>query len=310
MGGERDDAPAQLAALEAELRDERAQFALAERAACIGYWRLSLRDNHYAWSPGMYRIFGIDRSEKAPDPERVIEKIEPEDVRVINERISTAIRTRSPFYYRSRARDAGPVQIVDTHGEVELGPDGRVVAVVGVCQDVTRQVEAETKRAKAEERYRLMMEEASDIIMLHTADGRVEFASAALERLLGRTIREFDDKGYLHMVHPDDRAEAEKLAIRPKPGETRTATYRVRHAAGHYVWIEATTRSVHDEATGEFLHVVGVSRDVTARREQEIAMEIAREAAETANRAKSAFLANDESTNCARRSMPSWDLPT
>ncbi|HTW35936.1 MAG TPA: ATP-binding protein [Rhizomicrobium sp.] len=290
---ESDKTAARVAALEAELRNERAQFALAERAARVAYWRYCLADRRIVWSPGMYRLLGIDPALQSPSHDWLMNQVQPEDAALVEEKIANAIRTRSPFYYRTHARDPNSaIQIVETHGEVEIGPDGRVVSVIGVCHDITKQVVAETKRAEAEERYRVMMEEASDIIMLHAAGGRVEFASAALERILGRTLREFDDTGYLAIVHPDDREEAEKVSRRPPPGETYTATYRARHRDGHYVWIEVTTRSVFDEATGEFRHVVAVSRDVSERKRQELEMRAAREAAEAANRAKSAFLAN------------------
>jgi PAS domain S-box-containing protein len=284
---------ARIAALEAELRNERAQFALAERAARVGYWRFCLVTNKLTWSPGMYRLLDADPNSRAPDHAWLMSQVVPEDVIMVEEKIATAIRTRSPFWYLTRTRDpASPIHIVETHGEVEIGPDGRVISVIGVCHDVTKQVRAETARAQAEHRYRIMMEEASDIVMLHGPQGRVEFASAALGRILGRTLREFDATGYLAIVHPEDRAEAEKISRRPPRGETYTATYRARHADGHYVWIEATTRSVFDEQTGEFQHVVAVSRDVSERKRQELEMKAAREAAEAANRAKSAFLAN------------------
>jgi len=284
---------ARIAELETELRSERAQFALAERAAGVGYWQSFLTDGHVTWSPGMYRLLGVDPAQQTPDNEWLQSQIRPEDVVVLQRKIFEAIRTRAPFYYRTHARypDAS-AQIVDTHGEVEVGPDGRVVSVIGVCHDVTKQVIAESARAQAEKRNRIMMEEASDIIMLYGEGGRVEFVSSALERILGRTIREFDYRGYLGMVHPEDRAEAEEIATRPSPGETKTATYRVRHAEGHYVWFEVTIRSVFDEETGEFRHIVAVSRDISERKFQEIEMRAAREAAETANRAKSSFLAN------------------
>jgi PAS domain S-box-containing protein len=293
MAENKSDRDRQVAALEAELKNERAQFALAERAARVGYWRFSLADGKLSWSPGLYRLLGADPNSRAPDHAWLMSQVVPEDVVMVEEKIATAIRTRSPFWYQTRSLDpASPIQTVETHGEVEIGADGRVISVIGVCQDVTKQVLAETARAQAEDRYRIMMEEASDIVMLHGQGGRVEFASAALQRILGRALREFDSTGYLAIVHPEDRAEAEKIAKRPPRGEIYTATYRARHADGHYVWIEATTRSVFDEQTGEFCHVVAVSRDVGERKRQEIEMQSAREAAESANRAKSAFLAN------------------
>src|ERR1051325_4493691 len=140
-------------------------------------------------------------------------------------------------------------------------------------------------------RYRAMAEEASDIVVLHEG-GHIVCATGALWRLLKRTPEEFENGRYLHLVHPDDLPEARKLLGTPPAGETWTATYRVRHADGHYVWFEVRTRGEYDEKTGALLREVSVGRDVTERKEQELRLRAAQERAEAANRAKSAFLAH------------------
>jgi PAS domain S-box-containing protein len=288
MPEHRDDETQQLS--DADLHSERMGFALAERAARFGYWRLRLADNHLYWSPGMYALLAIP-SEQPPDNAWLLDQIIPEDVAMLVERINLAIRTRSGFYYRTRSKDPTvAAQHVDTHGEVEIGPDGRVVSVIGVCHDVTQQVKAEAERKRAEERYRMMAEHASDIIMLHDGD-RIEFASSALERVLGRKSEALQHGHFLDFVHPDDYEEGLKLRGRPAPGETRTATYRAKHGDGHWIWLEATTRGICDEATGE-LREVSTTRDISERKQQEIRMKLAQERAETANKAKSLFLAN------------------
>ncbi|HWD49470.1 MAG TPA: ATP-binding protein [Rhizomicrobium sp.] len=282
----------QIAALEEEMRSERAQFALAERAARFGYWRLRLSDNHLTWSPGMYKLLGVDAREKA-DNGWLLSQIRDEDAAMIMEKVATAIKTRSPFQYRSHAKELSAVaQIVDTHGEVEVGRDGRVITVIGVCHDVTEQVNAEIDRAEAEAKYRLMTEQASDIIMLHGLGGQVLFASNALQRVLGITHNELESRGFMAFVHPDDIEEAAKLQSLPSPGQTLTASYRVRHGEGHYIWIEASTCAVYDPDTGSFRHIIGISRDITDRKTQEIATQAARESAEAASKAKSGFLAS------------------
>lgn len=89
-------------------------------------------------------------------------------------------------------------------------------------------------------RYRAMAEEGSDIIVLHEG-GKIVFTTKALDRLLKRTGEEFQGGGYLNLVHPDDMAEALTLRGTPPPGEVWTATYRVRHGDGHYIWFETRT---------------------------------------------------------------------
>ena len=277
----------------ARLERERVQFDLAERAARLGYWRVEVADGSTYWSPGMYRLLGIDPEEYPPDSDWLLDQMLPEDKAAVQEAIAFAIKTRSPFSYRTHARDPNvAAQIVDTQGEVAIGENGRVVSMIGVCYDVTAQVEAEESREKAQQMYRLMTEEASDIILMYDKDGGVLFASHALERVLNRSVHDIEYGRFVEIVHPDDRDEAAKIAIFPARGETNSASYRVLHADGHYIWIEATTRSVYDEKTGEFQSLVVVARDITLRKQQEIEAQAARERAEAANKAKSRFLAN------------------
>jgi PAS domain S-box-containing protein len=273
-----------------ELRAERAQFALAERAARFGYWRLRLTDNHMTWSPGMYRMLGVDPSQKACN-KWLLAQVVDEDVTNLMTVVNRAIKARSPFNYRTRAKDAmAPAPIVETHGEVELGPDGRVVSIIGVCHDVTSQVKAEAERDKAQRYYRAIAEDASDIIMLHEEEGIV-FASRALDRVLGRGAQEIQEGGYLRLVHPDDLGEARKLHGRPPPGAIWSGTWRALHADGHWVWLENRTRAVYDES-GRFCQEITVARDITERKEHELKLQAAQERAEAASRAKSLFLAN------------------
>ncbi len=151
---------------------------------------------------------------------------------------------------------------------------------------------ADVNRDRAYHAYRLMAEEASDIVMLHDPDGSVPFASSALQRILKRSAAEIEHGKFLSLVHPDDLDEATTLHAVPLPGQTLTGLYRVKHGDGHYVWIEVTTRGIYDSQTGEYLNLISVSRDVTERVTRELEIKAAQERAESANKAKSRFLAN------------------
>ena len=267
-------------------------FRLAERAAGFGYWRTTFADGKMFWSEGLYRMMGIAPGSVEPGMMWLCANMDPGDIPRVLEKIYTAVQTHEPFYIRTRTNDPNAaVQFVDTHGEVELGDDGNVIAVAAVCKDVTAQVAAENAKDVAQQRYGVMAEESSDIIVLHE-NGEAVWASNALWRLLGRTTDEMRGDKYLELVHPDDLDEARKIIGQPPPGETWTGTYRVRHADGHYVWFEVSTRGVYDENTGAFRREISVGRDVTERKRQELAMRQAQARAETASRAKSQFLAN------------------
>ena len=145
---------------------------------------------------------------------------------------------------------------------------------------------------KAYHAYRLLAEEASDIVILHEADGRILYASSALERVLKRAAADLGQHRFFDLIHPDDVQEAAKINAIPLPGQMLTATYRTLHGDGHYVWIETTTRGIYDPQTGALRNTISVSRDVTQRMNHELEVKAAQERAESANKAKSQFLAN------------------
>ncbi len=94
-----------------------------------------------------------------------------------------------------------------------------------------------------------MTREASDIIVFRTVKGEVLFASEALERILGRTASEIDRGGFMNFIHPEDLEEARRISIVPAPGDSVTATYRVQHQDGRYLWLESVIRAIYDETT-------------------------------------------------------------
>ncbi|MEY4967230.1 MAG: hypothetical protein RL274_2813 [Pseudomonadota bacterium] len=210
----------------------RGAFALAERAVQIGYWRYDLIQRTHFWSPGMYALMGVDPS-ITPDIAWLREYLSvPEQVHVAQV-IGEAMRTRDPFFYRLRDITLGPLlpdaiaQIIDVQGEVQLDEDGNPVALVAICQNVTRKLREEEANEIAQEQYRAMTREASDIIIFYTVKGEILFASEALERLVGRTVDEIERGGFLNIVHPDDLAEARQVSTVPALGENLTAIYRV-----------------------------------------------------------------------------------
>jgi two-component system cell cycle sensor histidine kinase PleC len=272
-------------------RDGCRHFDLAERAARFGYWRMALADNSMYCSDGVYRLLGVEERPQAPDMAWLLAQFQPDDAARLRRHVEAAIATGSPFRCRAYAQpQSAAARVIDTNGEVETGPDGSVIAVVGVCTDVTAEVTAEAERETAQARFRVMAEESSDIIML-LENGRAVSASNALGRVLGLTPEDIQGGRYLDVVHPDDLGEAQKLRGRPNPGEIWTGTYRARHAKGHYVWLEASTRGLAEAPDGTHREVT-VARDITERKEQELKVLAAQERAEAASRAKSLFLAN------------------
>jgi PAS domain-containing protein len=125
-------------------------FRLAERAARFGYWRLNLADSKMFWSDGLYRLLGLEPGSVEPTTDHLGDTMLADEIEMVREAFEMSIRGRKPFYCRTHAKDTDRLaQVVDTHGEVEMDETGRVIALVGVCRDMTAQVTAEKKNANS-----------------------------------------------------------------------------------------------------------------------------------------------------------------
>jgi cell cycle sensor histidine kinase DivJ len=140
--------------------------------------------------------------------------------------------------------------------------------------------------------YRLLADNAMDLITRHAPDGRIRFASPAARALLGRGPDELAGLAPAALVHPDDLKAVQAAFLAASYfGRDGTVEARLRHQDGHHVWSELHLRRtpLGSEGGGD---IVAVTRDIAERKAQSQALEEARDAALGANRAKSQFLAN------------------
>ena len=148
-----------------------------------------------------------------------------------------------------------------------------------------------------EDRYRLLACNMSDVISRHSRNGAVQFMSPAAEAMLGAPVARLTGHGLFDRVHVADRpAYLTALSDAARGGEARSVEFRLRRDAvrgqnisADFIWVEMRCRPL-EQASSE-AEVVAVMRDVTDRKIQEQALELARTAAEQADASKSRFLA-------------------
>jgi two-component system, cell cycle sensor histidine kinase DivJ len=148
-----------------------------------------------------------------------------------------------------------------------------------------------------EDRYRLLARNMSDVISRHSRNGAVQFISPAAEAMLGAPVTRLQGHGLFDRVHVADRpAYLTALSDAARGGEARSVEFRLRrdavrgqHSSADFVWVEMRCRPF-EQSSGE-AEVVAVMRDVTDRKMQEQALELARTVAEQADASKTRFLA-------------------
>ena len=131
--------------------------------------------------------------------------------------------------------------------------------------------EAQASLARSEAMYRFLVAGSRDVISRHAAGGEVRYLSPAVAELTGWTPDEVLGHTVAELLHPDDLAVV-RAQIAGAVDGAGECTFRVRHRDGHWVWVESTA-TILREPSGEVTEVLAVSRDVTARRVREAAVE-------------------------------------
>ena len=144
---------------------------------------------------------------------------------------------------------------------------------------------------QSEARYRLLAENATDIISVHGPDGTCTYASPSVQTVTGYAPEQTVGSRPRDWAHPEDRARVEGATERTKAAkEDYTFAYRLRKRDGLYIWVEATSRAVRDEETGDLREIVAVTRNITERKRAE---EQIREQAALLDEARDAITATD-----------------
>src|SRR5580692_9029722 len=117
-----------------------------------------------------------------------------------------------------------------------------------------------------EELFRLISENAADLIAVVDMDGRRIYNSMAYQKVLGYSPEELKGSSSLGEVHPDDRPRVMAAAAEArKTGVGANLEYRIRHKDGTWRVLESTSSVILNEK-GVPSKLVIVNRDITERK--------------------------------------------
>lgn len=279
------------------LRESESKYRLLAENISDIIWTYDLNFICTYVSPSAERILGVSTEEHIG--KSLGELLTHESYLKAKEIYAEELALEMPGYverYRSRTFELefnlpdGSTMWMEIRASFLRDAEGKPIGILGVTRDIEDRKRAEQELEGTKEKYRLLTENATDLIWQMDLDGKFTFVSQAVKHY-GYEPDEWIGHSLLEILPSHERELfIQRVANTSKSLSPEQYEVQMLCKDGALVDMDVSVTTVAEN--GVPVRVQGISRDVTQRKAAEEALKIAKESAESANQAKSEFLAN------------------
>jgi len=246
---------------EAALRESQSDLNRAQAIGHIGSWRLDVRLNRLTWSAENHRLFGIPEGTPLTY-ETFLSAVHPEDRDYVNRMWDAALRG-APYDIEHRLLTDGQVRWVRERAELEFDDDGVLIGGFGTTQDVTERRRMEKSLQRSEARFRELVEQTSDGILVYDSRGRIVDVNPACAEIHGCTRQEMLRLSIGDLVMPEELDRMRSAMAHVQAGHISRDEWHSKHKDGSSFITEVVVRRLADGRSQALV------RDITERRRAE-----------------------------------------
>jgi PAS domain S-box-containing protein len=161
------------------------------------------------------------------------------------------------------SRKGQPIQVLLSTKNIAESSASQNILIV--ARDVTGLKNAQASIEANEKRFRAIIENSNDALVMFSPDGTIIYNSPSISPLLGFANGELKGRNVYELIHEDDKEQiTEKLILlRDTPGLSVNMKLQSRNKAGHWLWIEGTCTNLINEPGVNA--IVGNFRNITER---------------------------------------------
>jgi PAS domain S-box-containing protein len=270
-----------------QLQTREAELALIHRIAGVGGVEVDLRHGfRNRRSPEYLKIHGLPPTAVNESHEEWVARIHPED-RVRAERQFLDALEGAALDYSSEYRIIRPsdgcTRWVRVAAQIERGPEGSPLRLIGAHFDVTDSKLAEQALRESEERFRSIANSAPIPMWVTKLDGERSFVNQAYSEFFGVSREEALALDWRSRVHPEDAGKIMKadqlrmvVPVMVSDAALLSIEMRVIGREGDWRWISSVSQPRFDEH-GRHVGFIGVAHDITSAKQAEIELRASEE---------------------------------
>jgi PAS domain S-box-containing protein len=150
----------------------------SQRIAHLGSWELDHITDSLIWSDETFRIFEIEPKLFGASYKSFLNIIHPEDKGYVNAVYTDAIAKKNPYdiIYRLKLAD-GRIKYLHSQAKTFYDTGGKPIRTIGNVHDITKEKEAEILLERNEKKYKQLVENINDGLVLDNLEGRIVFAN-------------------------------------------------------------------------------------------------------------------------------------
>ena len=140
--------------------------------------------------------------------------------------------------------------------------DNKVIGVRCIIHDISEMKNTQEKIIESEEKYRVLSENAQDLITVIDNHYKIEYINEkAHKRLMGYSSEDLLGKKAFDLIHPDDL----DLVVKALKDRYKSIDIRIKNSNGKYVWME-TSADYYKNPEGKN-YVLTIARDISEKKE-------------------------------------------
>ena len=243
------------------LRENEERLNIVIEASGLGTWELDMATDTILCSERYRDIFGYPKDTLLTYAQ-ISRQIHPDDLDRRNEAFREGLKNGMMHYEVRIISQDDTVKWIEKRGKVFYDEAGEPKKLIGTLRDISAEKNYQEKLREREKKFRLLADAMPQMIWTCDKYGNLNYFNRSLYGYAGLNDDALREKGWLQIVHPDEReADRRQWEVALKSGQDFITEHRFRRSDGVYRW--QLTRAVpQKDAAGNIEMWVGASADI------------------------------------------------